>query len=158
EMEPRTHAHRARLGIGRTVADRLDAAGLVTDPGKRDAVVAAARRSLHDPVAPNEVLSYIGNIMASRISARWNLTGPCFTVAGAWAGAANALDVAALLLRDETIEAVLVGAVDLAGGAETVLARFGPDGAQLPEGSVRRPGDGAAAVVLRRAADLPDGG
>ncbi|HST84822.1 MAG TPA: beta-ketoacyl synthase N-terminal-like domain-containing protein [Kineosporiaceae bacterium] len=155
EMEPRTHAHRARLGIGQVVGTELDAAGLVSAEQQREQVLTAARQSLHDPVAPNEVLSYIGNVMASRISGRWNLTGPAFTLAADSGSAATALEVAALLLRDESIEAVLVGAVDLAGGAETVLSRFGADATAPAPGSVRRPGDGAAAIVLRRTADLP---
>jgi PfaB family protein len=149
EMDPRTHAHRARLDVHQAV-DRAVAGG---DPGyDRAELHAAARASVHQPISPNEVLSYIGNIVASRISARWNFTGPSFTVSGDTAGGAQALELAVKLLADRSIEAVLVGAVDLAAGLETVFAAMAAGGLSAHW----QPGDGAAALVLRRTADLAE--
>ena len=39
--------------------------------------------SLHLPALVNQYTSFIGNIMASRISAAWDFRGPAFTVSGA---------------------------------------------------------------------------
>ncbi|HEY0167242.1 MAG TPA: beta-ketoacyl synthase N-terminal-like domain-containing protein [Jatrophihabitans sp.] len=149
EMDPRTHAHRARLDIHQAI----DRAVADSDPGyDRAELHAAARASVHQPISPNEVLSYIGNIVASRISARWNFTGPSFTVSGDTAGGAQALELAVKLLADLSVEAVLVGAVDLAAGLETVHAAMAAGGLSAHW----QPGDGAAALVLRRTADLAE--
>lgn len=147
DMEPRTHAHRARVDVH----DALEAAlGTPPDDGLR----AAARASVHEPISPNEVLSYISNLVASRISARWNFTGPSFTIAADTTGGAQAISTALDLLRsDPSIEAVLVGAVDLAGGPETV-------GAALSEAGIEptwAPGDGAGALLLQRTTELGAG-
>ena len=99
--------------------------------------------------------------MASRISALWNLTGPSLTVSADSSGTAEALEVARLLLLDPGIEAVLVGAVDLAGSAERLLMH--PDvvaGPGLTFGEGRRGkriGEGAGAVVVTRSGESPKG-
>ncbi len=61
--------------------------------------------------------------MASRISALWNFTGPAFTVTAVETSAFKALEVAQMLLTTGEVDAVVVGAVDLAGGVENVLLR-----------------------------------
>ncbi|MFD1147256.1 beta-ketoacyl synthase N-terminal-like domain-containing protein [Saccharothrix hoggarensis] len=137
EMEPRSHSHRARFDIGAHLHAHTD---------HSDALEAAVRDAVHDPIGANEVLSFIGNVMASRISSSRNLTGPSFTVSTDATGGARALEVARLLLLDPTIEAVLVGGVELAAGAENTLAS-----ARLDGGRAALLGDGAAGVVLTRA-------
>ncbi|XVV01161.1 beta-ketoacyl synthase N-terminal-like domain-containing protein [Actinosynnema sp. CA-248983] len=136
EMEPRAHSHRARFDIGAHVRAECARAGLTIDP---DALEAVIRDAVHDPIGANEVLSFIGNVMASRISSSRNLTGPSFTLSTDATGGARALEVARLLLLDPSIEAVLVGGVELAAGAENTQAN--------PAATL---GDGAAAVVLTR--------
>ncbi|MDZ8186219.1 MAG: PfaB family protein [Nostoc sp. ChiSLP02] len=79
--------------------------------------------SLHHPVEIGEYVSHIANIMASRISALWNFTGPAFTMTAGENSALKALEVAQMLLAAGEVEAVVVGAVDLAGGVENVLLR-----------------------------------
>ena len=58
----------------------------------------AVRGATHDPIGANEVLSYIGNVMASRISSSRNLVGPSFTMASDATSGPRALEVAELLL------------------------------------------------------------
>ncbi|HEX6076922.1 MAG TPA: beta-ketoacyl synthase N-terminal-like domain-containing protein, partial [Micromonosporaceae bacterium] len=147
EMEPWSHAHRARFDIGAFVREQCP--GL--DEATLERLEAGVRDAVHDPIDASEVLSYIGNIMASRISASRNLTGPSFTVSGDVTVGARALEVAALLLSDPTVEAVLVGAVDLAAGLENTLARI--EQARAAGEPTPPLGDGAAAVVLTRATD-----
>ncbi|WP_086664372.1 beta-ketoacyl synthase N-terminal-like domain-containing protein [Lentzea kentuckyensis] len=154
DMEPHTHAHRARFDIGAHVRSEIDRAGVQLGEKDLTRLEDAARRAIHPDLGANEVLSYIGNVMASRVCAAHNFTGPSFTISSDSAAGAVALEIAGLLLLDPTIEAVLVGGVDLAAGAENTLARQ-----QLAEGADSVPplGDGAAAVVVMRPQDVPDG-
>ncbi|MGW3119883.1 beta-ketoacyl synthase N-terminal-like domain-containing protein [Streptomyces sp. NPDC001107] len=148
EMEPSAEGHGARYALGRKLAAWCAAAGLDPTDEQLAALTRAARDGIHDSIEANEVLSYIGNIMAARISSLWNLTGPSFTVSSDSAVAVDALDTARLLLLDPSIEAVLVGAVDLAAGPESTRARE-----LLAPGSVL--GDGAGAVVVTRPGSVP---
>ncbi|WP_105968937.1 beta-ketoacyl synthase N-terminal-like domain-containing protein [Streptomyces geranii] len=156
EIEPSAHLHLARYGLGDFLGRAYADAGLKLTEDQLTALAAAAREGVHEPIVANEVLSYIGNIMASRISSLWNLTGPSFTVSSDGAGTAEALQIAQLLLLDESVEAVLVGAVDLAASPENLLLRDGNPvagaGLSFGEGQRgRRIGEGAGAVVVRRA-------
>ncbi|MEV1067408.1 beta-ketoacyl synthase N-terminal-like domain-containing protein [Streptomyces sp. NPDC050263] len=155
EMEPSAHLHLARYGLGDFLRRAYADAGL--EPTEAQ-VAAVARDAVHEPIVANEVLSYIGNIMAARISSLWNLTGPSFTVSSDGAGTAEALQIAQLLLLDDSVEAVLVGAVDLAGSPENLLLRgdrpAAGAGLSFGEGQRgRRIGEGAGAVVVTRAGE-----
>ncbi|MFI8241696.1 beta-ketoacyl synthase N-terminal-like domain-containing protein [Streptomyces sp. NPDC085866] len=159
EIEPYTHARLSRYGLGAFLRRELDRAGVRLTEEQRAALTEVSRDAVVDPIGANEVLSYIGNVMAGRISSRWNLTGPSFTVSGDGAGTAEALQVARLLLLDPDLEAVLVGAVDLAGSAEHLLTRPEPSGepglAFAEGGRGRRVGEGAGALVVTRADTVP---
>ncbi|MFF1488338.1 beta-ketoacyl synthase N-terminal-like domain-containing protein [Streptomyces sp. NPDC058319] len=154
ETEPTTHLRITRYGLGTFVRQEFARAGIEVDEAELARLTAAGRDAVVDPIVANEVLSYIGNVMASRISSLWNLTGPSFTVSSDGSATAEALQVARLLLLDPGIEAVLVGAVDLAGSAENLLLR--PDvvaeaGLTFNEGAAgRRIGEGAGAIVVTR--------
>ncbi|MFB7719667.1 beta-ketoacyl synthase N-terminal-like domain-containing protein [Nocardia sp. NPDC056100] len=148
EMEPRSHAHRARFDIGAHVRAECARTAMDLTADELDRLEAAVRAGLHDPIGANEVLSYIGNVMAARIASAHNFTGPAFTVSADATGGARALEVAGLLLLDPTVEAVLVGGVELAAGYENTLVRT-----TLADGVRPILGDGAAAVVLTRATD-----
>jgi len=149
EMEPSAHGHLARLQLDRMIRERCADAGLDLPPDRMDELVDAARSGIHGGIEPNAVMSYIGNVMAARVSSLWNFTGPSFTVSADTSSPLRALEVASLLLLDDTVDAVLVGAVDLAGGPENMLARAGsPD-----QGPV---GEGAAAIVVTRADSRKD--
>jgi PfaB family protein len=114
--------------------------------------------SIHNPVETSEYVSHIASIMASRISALWNFTGPAFTVTGGENSALKALEVAQMLLSAGEVDAVVVGAVDLAGGVENVLLRnkLAKVNTGVPSLSFDEQsngwmiGEGAGAVVLKR--------
>ncbi|RBM20684.1 beta-ketoacyl synthase N-terminal-like domain-containing protein [Streptomyces sp. PT12] len=159
EMEPSAHLHLARYGVGAFLREAYAAAGVEPDPEALAELAAATREGVHQPIVANEVLSYIGNIMTSRISALWNFTGPSFALSAEGSAVAEALRVAGTLLSDPTIEAVLVGAVDLAASPEGLLlrtARFGRPPRPAPGLSFGADtggwsaGEGAGAVVLTR--------
>ena len=129
-------------GIGRIDA-RLDLDGWMSGLSPRDA--SAARRALHEAPTASDLLSCVGNVMAGRIASAWDFSGPAFTLSAGGAGVAHALAAARLMLESGEAEAVLVGAVDLAGGIENLAARL--LGRPAPMGW--RVGEGAAAIVLR---------
>ncbi len=114
--------------------------------------------SLHHPVEIGEYVSHIANIMASRISALWNFTGPAFTMTAGENSALKALEVAQMLLAAGEVEAVVVGAVDLAGGVENVLLRSQMAKVNTGINTLSYDqnadgwtvGEGAGAVVLKR--------
>ncbi|WP_281247780.1 beta-ketoacyl synthase N-terminal-like domain-containing protein, partial [Streptomyces colonosanans] len=159
EIEPYSHARLSRYGLGSFLRRELDKAGVRLTEEQRAALNEVARDAVVDPIGANEVLSYIGNVMAGRISSRWNLTGPSFTLSAEGAGTAEALDVARLLLLDPDLEAVLIGGVDLAGAAENLLVQPAPGaepGLTFNEGARgRRTGEGAGALVVTRPEAAP---
>ncbi|MGW7284300.1 beta-ketoacyl synthase N-terminal-like domain-containing protein [Streptomyces sp. NPDC054847] len=156
EMEPSAHGHGARYELGRRLTEWCAAAGVEPSPQQMAELTRAARDGIHDSIEPNEVLSYIGNIMASRVASLWNFTGPSFTLSSDSAVGVEALDVARLLLLDPTVEAVLVGAVDLAAGPENTLARELLEPGAVRDG-IRVLGEGAGAVVVTRSDAVAEG-
>ncbi|MEV0981366.1 beta-ketoacyl synthase N-terminal-like domain-containing protein [Streptomyces sp. NPDC049915] len=157
ELEPYTHARLTRYTLGSFLREQFQAAGVELSEQQLAAIASVGRDAVVPPIVANEVLSYIGNVMASRISSLWNLTGPSFTVSAEGSGTAEALEVARLLLLDPGIEAVLIGAVDLTGSAEHLLLH--PDavseaGLTFAEGARGvRIGEGAGAVVVTRSGE-----
>ncbi|WP_439947025.1 beta-ketoacyl synthase N-terminal-like domain-containing protein [Streptomyces sp. BBFR109] len=157
ELEPYTHARLTRYTLSGFLREQFEAAGVELTEEQLAAIAAVGRDAVVPPIVANEVLSYIGNVMASRISSLWNLTGPSFTVSAEGSGTAEALEAARLLLMDPGIEAVLIGAVDLTGSAEHLLLH--PDavseaGLTFAEGARGvRIGEGAGAVVVTRSGE-----
>jgi PfaB family protein len=125
-----------------------------------------AKSSVHDVARVNQYTSFIGNIMASRIAALWDFSGPAFTVSAEESSVFRALEIAQLLLSKGDVDAVLVGAVDLAGGLESLLWRSGAGPVQTGRTTLGFDrdvkgwlvGEGAGAVVLRRVKDAEESG
>jgi len=112
----------------------------------------------HNAVESSEYVSYIANIMASRISALWDFTAPSFTITAGENSTFKVLEVAQHLLTTGEADAVLIGAIDLAGGVENVLlrnqlAKMNTGVATLSYDQKANGwvvGEGAGAVVLKR--------
>lgn len=147
------HQWRSRSDLSWQIQEKLHPTEQLTE------LAAIASDSLHPPVKVNLALSHIsGNLAASRIAAHWDFTGPAMTLSAEENSVFKALEVAQLLLSDTELDAVVVGAVDLAGGLETVL--LGQAIAPLNTGTqtlsfdrkANGPtiGEGAGAVVLKR--------
>ena len=94
---------------------------------------------------------FIGNLLACRVAALWDFTGPAFTVSCGEDSFTKVLEIAKLMIETGTCDGVVVGAVDLAGGYEHVLLRNKLESTDYPVG------EGAAAFVLQREnkVDLP---
>ncbi|MEJ6483141.1 type I polyketide synthase [Nostoc punctiforme UO1] len=71
----------------------------------------------------NEYTDYIENSLANYISKLWNFAGPTFTLIAEQNSVFKALELAQKLLAIREVDAVLVGAIDLAGDGASVLQR-----------------------------------
>lgn len=153
------HQFRGRLDLSWQVKDALAQAGLQLAPQQVESLEDIAKDALNPAAQVNQYTSYIGNIVSSRVSAAWDFSGPAFTLSAEENSTFKALEVAQLLLADESVDAVVVGAVDLAGGVENVALRsqFAPLNTGAATLSFDQNsngwlvGEGAGAVVLKRA-------
>lgn len=154
------HQFRARLDLSWQIKESLRRAGVTLTPDEIAALEDIARDAINPAAQVNQYTSYIGNIIASRVAAQWDFSGPVFTVSADENSALRALELADLLLADGSAEAVVIGAVDLAGSVENVKMR----GQQNPVGNVPvmgfdqvangwLVGEGAGAIVVKRAQD-----
>ncbi|MBD2344697.1 PfaB family protein [Anabaena subtropica] len=158
ETELSIHQLQQRWDASWQVKDGLNAAEITLPPEQVTQLETIVKDSIHHQVEIGEYLSCITNIMANRISSLWNFTGPSFTVMAAESSAFKALEVAQMLLMTGEVDAVVVGAVDLAGGVENVLLRS--QSAKINTGTNTlsydqkangwTPGEGAGVVVLKR--------
>jgi 3-hydroxymyristoyl/3-hydroxydecanoyl-(acyl carrier protein) dehydratase len=85
----------------------------------------------------------LGSIAASRIARAFQFGGPSFTACSEESSAGRAVELAVRALRAGEIDRAVVGAVDFPGDPRAVHT--------APPGTT--PGEGAAAVVLKRLAD-----
>ncbi|MEH2171178.1 MAG: PfaB family protein [Nostoc sp.] len=158
ETEFSVHQLQQRWNLSWQVKDGLLNQGISLPAEQLSQLETIVKDSIHQPVEIGEYVSHIANIMASRISALWNFTGPAFTVSAGENSALKALEVAQMLLATGEVDAVVVGAVDLAGGVENVLFRnqFAPINTGVNTLSFDQQangwtvGEGAGAVVLKR--------
>jgi PfaB family protein len=158
ETEMSVHQLQQRWNLSWQIKDGLNAAEIVLPDEKTTQLETIVKDSIHHQVDIGEYLSYINNIMASRISSLWNFTGPAFSLTAVETSVFKALEVAQMLLTTGEVDAVVVGAVDLAGGIENVLLRS--QEAKINTGVNTLSfdqkadgwtiGEGAGAVVLKR--------
>jgi PfaB family protein len=156
------HQYTGRLDLSWQIRAGLEAAGVALSPAQAQSLEQIAKDALNPVAQVNQYTSFIGNIVSSRVSALWDFTGPAFTLSSEENSAFKALEVAQMLLADGAVDAVIVGAVDLAGGFEHVALRA--QMSQLYDGAPSLSfdqavggwmiGEGAAAVVLKRADQL----
>lgn len=158
EMDPSIHQLQQRWNFSWQVEQGLAATGANLDPDTVAALQNILKDSFHTPAQTSEFVGYIGNIMSSRIAALWDFNGPAFTLSAGDNSAIKALEAAQILLSHNEVDAVLVGAVDLAGNFESILLNH--QAAPINTGSATTShdqkangwmvGEGAGAVVLKR--------
>jgi PfaB family protein len=145
ETEPAMHQLRGRQDLGWQLPQLLQRLGIELSAAEQDALEQRLKDALHPQAQVNQYVSFIGNIMACRVAALWDFSGPAFTISADEGGAFRALEVAQLLLARGESEAVVVAAVDLAGSVERAWLQH------LAGNSPTPVGEGAGAVVLRSA-------
>jgi PfaB family protein len=125
-----------------------------------DGWLAALRDACGPPLTAARTLGALGGVVASRVAREFRLGGPSFTVSAEAASGLRALEIAVRSLRVGETDLHIAGAVDLAGDlrhvAATGLRAFGSGDRVRPfdasaDGTL--PGDGAAALVLKRLSD-----
>ncbi|NEO18230.1 MULTISPECIES: PfaB family protein [unclassified Moorena] len=123
-----------------------------------DTLESIVKDSIHHQAKTSDYLGYLGVITASRISALWDFNGLSFTLGAGENSTFKALETAQLLLAAGEVDAVVVGAVDLAGSVENVLLRnqlakvnTGVNTLSYDQNTNGwMVGEGAGAVVLKR--------
>ncbi len=158
ETEFSVHQLQQRWNLSWQIKEGLATGGISLPEDKLAQLENITKDAVHHPVEIGEYLSYISNIMASRISSLWDFTGPTFTVTAGENSTFKVLEIAQMLLSAGEVDAVLVGAVDLAGGLENVLLRSQLVPVNTGTNTLSYDqkangwtvGEGAGAVVLKR--------
>ncbi|OQY58580.1 MAG: hypothetical protein B6245_11130, partial [Desulfobacteraceae bacterium 4572_88] len=104
------------------------------------------RDSLGPPLTPTRTLGALGGIVASRIAREFRFGGPSYVVSAESASGLKALEIGLRSLQQNETDAVLVGAIDLAGDIRNVITTL----QGTSETSPHIPGEGAAALILKR--------
>jgi acyl transferase domain-containing protein/3-hydroxymyristoyl/3-hydroxydecanoyl-(acyl carrier protein) dehydratase len=126
----------------------------------------ALRDAAGPALSANRTVGALGGIIASRIAREFRIGGPSFTLASEEASGLRALEAAVRALQRSELDLALAGAVDLSGDRRSQQAFNAVHGAPAPgepspfdrDSGGWTPGEGAAAVVLKRLEDaLSDG-
>jgi 3-oxoacyl-(acyl-carrier-protein) synthase/3-hydroxymyristoyl/3-hydroxydecanoyl-(acyl carrier protein) dehydratase len=158
ETELELHQFRGRVNLHSQISQSLKAQGVVLTDDEYQALETIAMDSVLDAAKLNQYTSFIGNIMASRISSLWDFNGPAFTISAGEQSVSRCIDVAqnlfALGSMQEPLDAVIIAAVDLSGSIEHRLLKNGclsASGIQMSDISARpwHVGEGAGAIVLQ---------
>ena len=131
--------------------------GLNLDDGTMNQWMERLRDQCAPPLTPPRVMGALGGIVASRMAREFRFGGPSFVVSADAASGIKALQVAVDLLQGKAVDAMLIGAVDLAAEGRNVIRmnQFLP---LSPTNAIRSfdatadgtlPGDGAVALVLK---------
>lgn len=122
-LELNLHQYRARVNLASQIQQSLIKQGIELSQQQLSELQAIAKQGISGPAQLNQYTSFIGNIMASRISALWDFSGPAFTLSSEENSVYKCIDVADNLLATSDVEAVVIAAVDLAGSFENISLR-----------------------------------
>jgi len=126
-----------------------------------DDLVKKMRDAAGPPLTADRTMGALGGIVASRIAREFSVGGPSHTLSSEESSGIHAFEVAVHALQKEEINQALVGAVDLAGDVRSVInthidrpyssrSHVQPFD-ESADGAI--PGEGAAALVLKRLDD-----
>ena len=79
-VELALHRFRGRVDLSWQIRESLAQAGIELTEEQVTKLEKIGKDAVHEPARVNQYVSFIGNIMASRISAQWDFSGPSFTV------------------------------------------------------------------------------
>ncbi|MGI2021996.1 beta-ketoacyl synthase N-terminal-like domain-containing protein [Shewanella glacialipiscicola] len=149
ETELELHQFRGRVNLHTQLADSLKKQGITLTQAEYLALEKIAMDSVLDAAKLNQYTSFIGNIMASRIASLWDFNGPAFTISAAELSVARCIDVAENLLSQESLDAVVIAAVDLSGSLEQVILKNAVSPVAFTATDTGwKVGEGAGALVL----------
>ncbi len=168
ESELAIHHYLARWDMSWQLDQALHREGHTLEHSQQEALEKATRNSVYfreGSQTPSQHTSFVGNIMASRIAALWDFSGPAFTVSCGEQSSYRALNIAQLMLDNDEVDAVVVGGVDLCGGLESMLLRnqdskfsTRTNSAFFAENNFKGQtiGEGAGAIVLQKSTTVKD--
>jgi len=157
EADKSLHQFRGRIDLDWKVEEALEKSKKSLTLEQKKSLKNILKDAVRPPVKVNEFTSFIGNIIANRISALWNFTGPSFTISSEENGGYKALQLAQMMLSSGEVDAMVVGGVDFSGNVEDVLLTHKKS--QDPSNHFASPiafkddewlvGEGAGAVILK---------
>ena len=98
-VELELHQYRGRVNLSTQVEDTLTAQGISLSASEQQALTEIAKDSIASAAQLNQYTSFIGNIMASRISSLWDFSGPAFTLSAEENSVNRAVELAESLFR-----------------------------------------------------------
>ena len=156
-IELELHQYRGRVNLVTQIQESLKEQGVSLSPEQQTALTNICKEGIASAAQLNQYTSFIGNIMASRISALWDFSGPAMTVSSEENSVFRCVELAENLFQTSDVEAVIIAAVDLAGSLENISIRtqYGKvaDKGPVPGGGVFEKnewlvGEGAGAFVV----------
>ena len=156
-IELELHQYRGRVNLRTQIEESLNEQGINLTLEQQKQLTEIAKDGVASAAQLNQYTSFIGNIMASRISSLWDFSGPAITVSAEENSVYRCVELADNLFRTSDVEAVIIASVDLAGSIENITLRqhFGAvstDAAVSNDVLDRNQwlvGEGAAAIVIK---------
>ncbi|MFT4923953.1 MAG: acyl transferase domain-containing protein/3-hydroxymyristoyl [Phenylobacterium sp.] len=156
-IELELHQYRGRVNLTTQVEDSLIQQGVTLSDEERETLTNIAKDGVASKALLNQYTSFIGNIMASRISALWDFSGPAITLSAEENSVYRCVELAENLFQTSNIDAVIIAGVDLAGSIENITLRqhYGKvnseanTNADVLANEQWLVGEGAAAFVLK---------
>ncbi|MGL1933318.1 MAG: hypothetical protein OCC45_16420 [Desulfotalea sp.] len=155
-IELELHQYRGRVNLVTQIEESLKEQGVSLTPEQQTALTSICKESIASTAQLNQYTSFIGNIMASRISALWDFSGPALTVSSEENSVFRCVELAENLFQTSDVEAVLIAAVDLSGSLENIgirskygkVSEKGPVSGNVFEENEWLVGEGAGALVV----------
>jgi acyl transferase domain-containing protein/3-hydroxymyristoyl/3-hydroxydecanoyl-(acyl carrier protein) dehydratase len=170
-MELELHQYRGRVNLTTQIEESLLQQGVELSLEQREILTNIAKNGIASAAQLNQYTSFIGNIMASRISALWDFSGPAITVSAEENSVYRCVELAQNLFQTSDVDAVIIAGVDLAGSIENITLRqhFGAvdtstlaqqvsSSSSLFDDSHWKVGEGAAAFVLKPESNVDEQG
>jgi acyl transferase domain-containing protein/3-hydroxymyristoyl/3-hydroxydecanoyl-(acyl carrier protein) dehydratase len=156
-MELELHQYRGRVNLSTQIEESLAQQGVQLTDEQRETLTNIAKDGVAFAAQLNQYTSFIGNIMASRISALWDFSGPAITLSAEENSVYRCVELAENLFQTSDVDAVIIASVDLAGSIENITLRqhYGPVSvdASAAKSNLNSEqwlvGEGAAAFVVK---------
>ena len=122
-IELELHQYRGRVNLTTQIEESLLQQGVTLSDEQRETLTNIAKDGIAFAAQLNQYTSFIGNIMASRISALWDFSGPAITLSAEENSVYRCVELAENLFQTSDIDAVIIASVDLAGSVENITLR-----------------------------------
>ena len=159
ELDLNTANFHFRWSLAQTARDYAKEQNWTLSQKEQDELTQQLREAAGPALCANRTMGALGGIVASRIAREFNVGGPSFTISSGETSGMRALEAAVRALRSGELDSALVGAVDIGGDPRALacanaLKPYSGQARPFDSASVGpMPGEGAAALVLKRLDD-----